>query len=184
VDGHRILLLPVGILAVLVLMGGPGPSGPHLLFELRTPDDVQALTAATWDRFLGVFHARHDCIPPVTLRTVTDLDGRARYEPERRRILLQVPATASQLETALVHEFAHHLEFSCADHEELRSAFRRAQGLPAQTGWFEGQRWEDTPSEQFAEATVEVVVGRRTLHRQLFISAEAKAVIMRWAAGS
>ena len=84
----------------------------------------------------------------------------------------------------MVHEFAHHVEFTCPDQEELRSAFLVAQGFPPSTDWFAGDSWETTSSEHYAEATVEVVLGRRPHHGNIQITDEAADIVRRWGAGT
>jgi hypothetical protein len=71
--------------------------------------------------------------------------------------------------SALVHEWAHHVEFQCPTHEKcarpssLRKNFRprtewRPDGVPANTP---ESVWAEIPSEQYAEAAIEVVLGSR-----------------------
>lgn len=153
---------------------------PRLDLHDDVPHDLRALAEGTWARFLDAFPARTACIPDVALVASWELADRAEYRPEPPTVLVRIPATAGQLETALVHEFAHHLEFQCAAHGAIRTAFLGTQGIPDHHPWFAGGSWEATPSEQFAEATVEVVLGRRSLHRLLSISEEATALIEAW----
>lgn len=164
--------------------GCPTTAGPRLIPEGAVPGDVRDLAAGAWTDFLAAFPARDGCLPDLRLETTRSLGDRARYTPEPSLLLVRIPATEAQLRTALVHEFAHHLEFTCPDHRSLRRGFLLAQGLPPSAPWFEGATWEETPSELFAEATVEVVLGFRTLHRNVRITQEATRLVAAWGRGS
>jgi hypothetical protein len=161
----------------------PGPV-PALSYDASVPDDLRALAATTWDEFLAALPARHNCIEPVTLVASWDLESRGEYRPGSATVLIRAPGTAPTLRHRLVHEFAHHVEFTCPQQETLRSDFLEAQGFPAAADWFDGDAWETTPSEQFAEALVEVVVGRRSHHGNIRISEQASALVSSWGRGS
>ncbi|MEA3503067.1 MAG: hypothetical protein U9R47_09860 [Actinomycetota bacterium] len=174
-----LIVLAAAMVAGVLLVARPdGP--PALRFDDTVPNDLRALAAETWQDFLAAHPARQDCIPPVALSAAWDLDDRAEYRPGSETVVIRVPGTAPNLRTGLIHEFAHHVEFTCPSHEELRPAFLAAQGLPASTNWFDGDTWETTPSEQYAEATVEVILGRRAHHGGISISEETAAVVRRW----
>jgi hypothetical protein len=170
------------VLVLLALLVGAGPpdAPPRLGYPGGAPGDLRALAERSWTRLLHAFPTRRACIPDLQLVGVPGLGDRAEYRPETATVLVRIPATAAQLETALVHEFAHHLEFHCPAQRALRADFLRAQGMAPARSWFAGKTWETTPSEQFAEATVEVVLGYRTIHRTLFISGEARRLIASW----
>ncbi|MEN8235093.1 MAG: hypothetical protein ABFR89_09260 [Actinomycetota bacterium] len=170
------------IAGVLLITRPDGP--PALRFDDTVPDDLRALAAETWEDFLDAHRARHDCISPVVLNAAWELDDRAEYRPNSTTVVIRIPGTAPNLRNGLIHEFAHHVEFTCPEHEELRPEFLAAQGLPASTDWFDGGAWEMTPSEHYAEATTEVVLGRRSHHGGISISDEAVAVVRRWGSGS
>ena len=65
----------------------------------------------------------------------------------------------------------------------LRSDFLAAQGFASGTDWFAGTAWEETPSEHYAEAVVELVAGRRTHQGGIRITDEALAVVRDWGKG-
>ncbi|MCL1588251.1 MAG: hypothetical protein M3092_07515 [Actinomycetia bacterium] len=176
-------VLAAAMVAGLGLLARP-TSPPALRFDDTVPNDLRALATETWQDLLEAHQARHDCIAPVVLSVAWDLDDRAQYRPDLATVVIRVPGTAANLRTGLIHEFAHHVEFTCPEHEELRPAFLAAQGLAASTHWFDGDTWETTPSEQYAEATVEVILGRRAHHGGISISDEAAAIVRRWGAGS
>jgi hypothetical protein len=176
-------------LGVLVLgvatttMAGPTPDRTQTVaFVGETPADLRVLARDTWRRFAEAFAARHECLRPPVIRGAWELEDRATYSPASSRVAIRIPGTAGNLRATLVHEFAHHLEFTCPAQRALRSPFLVAQGLPEGTPWFDGATWEETPSEQFAEAAVEIVLGRRSSHSRIPVTAEALTAIQAWAA--
>lgn len=181
----RNVRLNIALSAVLAAISiGCADAGPTLNFAEDMPDDLRQLADATWVDFLEVNPARLDCIEPVTLEAAWELDNRAEYRPASRTLAVRVPGTPATLRSELIHEFAHHLEFTCSDQTELRAAFLHAQGFPPETEWFGGATWETTPSEQYAEATVEVVAGRRAHTGRILLTPEAVEVVRQWGEGS
>jgi hypothetical protein len=176
-------VIATGITAGILLVARPDPA-PALRFDASVPDDLRALAAETWQDFLAAHPARWDCIAPATLGAAWELDSRGEYRPDAATVVVRVPGTASTLRNELIHEFAHHIEFTCPEQGELRSSFSRAQGFSGSTRWFEGDTWETTPSEHYAEATVEFVLGRRPHHGNIQISAQAADIVRRWASDS
>ncbi|MEJ5198029.1 MAG: hypothetical protein WHX53_03815, partial [Anaerolineae bacterium] len=166
-------------LLLIALAAGCGRSAssvgapPRLIVDASVADDLQALALETWARFLDAFAGRTACFGDVVLSASFDLADRAAYDPRTATVTVHVPATAAMLQSALIHEWAHHVEHQCAAHRELRAAFLAAQGLPADTPWRlddagiagqeDGAAWAATPSEQYAEAAVEVVLGHRPI---------------------
>jgi hypothetical protein len=171
------------IAAVTGVAADGGPARPALAFADGVPSDVRALAGATWERFTDAFAGRWDCLAPVTVASAWSLDDRAAYDPDGRLVTIRIPGTAPNLAASLVHEFAHHLEFTCPEHRSLRASFRSAQGLDADSPWRTAETWSQIPSEQFAEATVRFVLGRAPGHRLVSVEREAVAVIRAWAAG-
>ena len=159
-------------------------SEPALGFADAVPDDLRSLATDTWQEFLEAHPAAADCIGPATLVAAWELDTRAEYRPDSATIVVRVPGTAPTLRNQMVHEFAHHIEFTCEEQRELRSTFAEAQGFSGSAPWFDGDTWETTPSEQYAEATVELVLGRRPHHGNIQISAQAADIVRRWATDS
>jgi hypothetical protein len=159
-------------------------SGPELHFDSSVPDDLRAVAVEAWDGFIAAHPARTGCIEPITMSAAWELDDRAVYRPGAATVVIRVPGTAPNLTNDLTHEFAHHVEFTCPEHEELRPAFLAAQGFSASADWLSGATWETTPSEQYAEATSVVVLGRRGHHDGIIISDDATAVVRRWASES
>jgi hypothetical protein len=163
---------------------------PRLIVDDSVADDLQTVADETWSKFLAVFQARTNCFGDVHLHAAYDLDNRAAYDPNTATVTVRVPATAAMLQGALVHEWAHHIEFQCDAQKELRPAFLAAQGLPADTVWRPDDdpantpesAWADIPSEQYAEATIEVVLGSRQIPTTARVSVEAVQVIAEWAA--
>ncbi|MGH2736898.1 MAG: hypothetical protein ACRDKZ_15060 [Actinomycetota bacterium] len=175
----------MALVAGLALSEGPGTNSTPVPIALAddVPRDLVLLARATWERFTGAFPAQGDCLAPVTVDGARGLDDRAAYDPNRRLVTVRFPGTAPNLEASLVHEFAHHLELGCPGQGPLRSEFRAAQGLAADAEWFEGATWEETPSEQFAEAVTMFVLGRRPGHLRTPVSASAVRAVRAWAEG-
>ncbi len=183
---RRVLILVVvaaAAVAAVFVLTRPDP-GPTLRFDATVPDDLRAVAVEAWDGFVTAHPARVDCIAPITMSAAWELDDRAEYRPATATVVIRVPGTAPNLTNDLTHEFAHHMEFTCPDHEELRPAFLAAQGFPASAEWFDGATWETTPSEQYAEATTEVVLGRRTRHGGIVLTDEAVEAVRQWGSRS
>src|SRR5207302_8179589 len=143
---------------------------------------LRALAAGTWRLFLDAIPARATCAADVTLAGAWHLANRALYDPDRRLVTVRIPATAADLRGSLVHEFAHHFEFTCPTQRLLRPAFLAAQGLLRRTPWRGGSTWARIPSEQFAEAMVQFVLGRPSLPL-VVVRPGALEVLRRWARG-
>jgi hypothetical protein len=77
----------------------------------------------------------------------------------------------------------------------MRAAFLVAQGLSPDTAWrpdtlpasepdtLTAREWAAIPSEQYAEAVIEVVLGGRPVPTNVRLSREAVAVVETWARG-
>lgn len=182
---HRALILVVFLAAiggVVLITGSDASAGPG--YDETVPDDLRALADETWNDFLAAHPGRWECISPPNLRADWDLESRGEYRPGSATVVVRVPGTPATLRSELIHEFAHHVEFSCVEHHELRPDFLRAQGFAPTATWDEGDSWENTPAEQYAEATVELIEGRRTHPGGIQITPEAIDVIREWGDGS
>lgn len=157
-----------------------GDASPRLLHDDTIPDDLRELADTTWADFLAVVPERQSCVAPVTLHAAWELESRGEYQPDTATIVVRVPGTPATLRSELIHEFAHHIEFTCREHEEMRAAFLSAQGFPEEADWFSGDAWAVTPSEQYAEAMVELVDGTRTHNGGILLSIDAIAVVRQW----
>ncbi len=187
----------VSIVASLLLSSCAAPATPttkplpRLIVDASVASDLNALAQATWQQFLDVFHARADCFGDVYLHAATVLNSRAAYDPKTAIVTVRVPGTRAMLQGALIHEWAHHIEFQCPAQKELRPAFLAAQGLPTDTLWRPDDtpantpesEWATIPSEQYAEAAIEVVLGRRQIPTTARVSVKAVHVIAQWADG-
>jgi hypothetical protein len=164
---------------------------PQLITDNTVAADLKTLADETWSKFLVVFHDRENCFRDVHLHALTNLDSRAAYDPDTATVTIRVPATRVMLQGGLIHEWAHHIEFQCAAHLDLRTPFLVAQGLPTDTPWrteytptnTPESEWAVIPSEQYAEATIELVLGRRQIPTTVRVSVEAVQVIAEWASG-
>ncbi len=184
----------IGVVLCLLAAGASACSRsgpPRLIPDSSVGSDLAALATNAWDRFLAVFWARSGCFGDVHLHAAYSLDGRAGYDPETATAILLVPGTPAMLESGLFHEWAHHVDYQCPDLKELRPAFLAAQDLPADTPWRIDYRagetttdeWAAQPSEQFAEATILVVMGDRPIPTAAQVSPDAVRVIQEWASG-
>ncbi len=185
------------ILVGLLLLAEPAGCAPaarrppQLIVDESVAPDFEALARETWQQFLAAFAARQGCFGDVHLHAARTLDSRAGYDPDTATVIVEVPGTRAMLQSALVHEWAHHVEFQCRAQDALRPAFLAAQGLPPDTPWRSEVPAADVPasvraeipSEQYAEATVEYVLGDRPIPTRARISEEAVRVVARWAAG-
>lgn len=171
----------------------PNPGDhPQLIVDESVAPDFETLAMETWDQFLAVFRGRCDCFGDVRLCAARTLDSRASYHPDTATVTVRVPGTPAMLRSALVHEWAHHVEFQCEEQQELRRPFLVAQGFPPDTQWrphgepakMPASEWADIPSEQYAEATVALVLGARHIPTKARISHEAIRVIEMWARGN
>lgn len=125
------------------------------------PDDVTLELVTVWQGFLELFQQRADCIPDVTVWLVDDVTGGdARYLPVESRIEVAIPTSPRRFRESVAHELAHHLEHGCAEFSELRDALSDELD-PTGSGWHAGDRWEEIPSERWAEHVVHLVNGER-----------------------
>jgi hypothetical protein len=178
-------LVAIGATVTLVIGAAPDEPFPHrpaIHFAAGVPDDLRDLASATWDRFLDAFPARWGCLPDVTLRGAWHARTRAAYDPARRRVTVRIPGTAPNLRATMIHEFAHHVEFTCAEQRRIRAPFIVAQEFPPGTPWRRGDTWAQIPSEQYAEATIQVVLGPQPNARVL-VSRAALQIIRGWGRG-
>jgi len=196
--GNRLLILAI----LVVLVGGTASScwppaspipdhRPQLIIDDSVASDFQALAVETWDQFLTVFQARTDCFGDVHLHATRTLASRAAYDPNSATVTVRVPGTPVMLQGALVHEWAHHIEFQCDEHQDLRRTFLMVQGLLPDTPWRPDSTLADTsvnmgadmPSEQYAEATIVLVLGRRQIPTGVHVNEEMVRAVEAWAAG-
>ncbi|MEA3351057.1 MAG: hypothetical protein U9Q82_10580, partial [Chloroflexota bacterium] len=186
------------VMTALIVLTGAVLSGclrssasPELIIDKSVASDFKALAEDTWEQFLVKFQARKDCFGDVHLKAAYSLDNKAIYDPDSATVTIRVPASAAFLQSALVHEWAHHIEFQCAEHEELRPDFLAALELSPDTLWRSAinvedismKAWKEIPSEQYAEATVIFVLGRQQIPSQVRVGDDAVSVVAQWALG-
>jgi hypothetical protein len=186
---RRSLVLAGTVAAALAVAtcASSAPSAPSISFAVAVavavPDDVRALATQTWSRFVEAFPARTACLAPVELAVAWQLDDRAAYDRNRRVVTIRIPGTAPNLEATMLHEFAHHLDFTCPQTRQLRAAFLASQSFPPGASWTHGATWETTPAEQYAEAVAQVVLGEPPAHRLVALTNQALEVIRAWGRG-
>ena len=188
VGTRRTTAVLVAIAATALLGLGTAADGastdrPALRFADDVPNDVRQLAVATWDRFLAAFPARLACVADVTLEGAWTYGARAHYDPDARLVTLRIPGTAPNLSASMVHEFAHHVEFTCSAQRSMRPEFLAAQGIAPGTRWRAGHTWFDKPSEQYAQAVIQVVLGPQP-NPLVVVRPAALGVIRRWGRGA
>jgi len=187
-NGWIVAMVAVAVLISAALSSCSQTSGPpELIIDESVADDFETLALETWDEFLTVFQSRSGCFGDVRLRATRTLGSRAVYDPDSATVTVRVPGTSAMLQSALVHEWAHHIEFQCNQHETLRPVFIDALGLPPDTQWrpeeLSVNTSADMPSEQYAESTIVLVLGRRQIPNGVRITEDAVRAIEEWAAG-
>lgn len=176
----RILVIVVSFLVVAVFQVNHRPS---MRVDRSVAFDLENIAVDAWDRFLDTFEARTDCIGDVTVSAVDGLDQQGGYRAADRTIEVRVPIYESTAGNTILHELGHHLEQQCSDQASVRPDFLAAQGLAVDTPWFEGDRWETTPSEMWAEAVSRLVSGSQQRQNLVPITDDALEIMERWAAG-
>lgn len=178
----RVVMIIIVLFFISFLAGctTTGSARPNLKFDATVAADFRALANETWTEFLSTFAARSDCFGNVTLQTDRTLESRALYDPKTATVTVRVPGTPAFLQAALVHEWAHHVEFQCDAHQSLRPRLLALLDLPADTPWRTDTAWADTPSEQYAEAVVELVLGEHPLPTKIRVVPEVVREIERW----
>lgn len=189
----------LGITFILAALIGAATVGcarpdkpPQLLIDESVAGDFQDLAEQTWIEFLAAFQARSDCFGDVQLQATRSLDSRAVYDPGTATVTVRVPGTPALLRAALVHEWAHHIEFQCEQHQAHRATFLAALDLPPNTPWRPesalvdayGKMGGSSPSERYAEAIIVYVLGRRHIATGAQVTPEAVHAIEKWAAGN
>ena len=181
------IYFPIVLVISMGIFSGCGAKSkppPQLIFDDTVAADFRLLADETWALFRTTFATRTDCFGDVTLRTDPNLESRAAYEPERAIVTVKVPGTPAFLQAALVHEWAHHVEFQCEAHHSLRPALLASLDLPSGTPWRTSHEWNESPSEQYAEAVVELVLGDHPLPTKIRVKPESVAVLHSWTKGN
>ncbi|HSM02256.1 MAG TPA: hypothetical protein VK960_07470 [Acidimicrobiia bacterium] len=157
---RRILATLVFGLAVSPVVAAPADAIVILPHEITIEGDptLEETTAILedWAWITGAFPGTADCVEPVTV-VVVDANAwgggiAAYYRPSQDTVYIKHGKVRSE---HLIHEFAHHLDFSCGfGSSERGSAFRTAQGFESDHEWARGSSWREVPAEHFAEAVV------------------------------
>ena len=173
--------IPALMLTAVLLSACASVPVPDITFADDVPRDFREVAIDAWVRFTTAFGSRRDCLGPINVKVAWELADQASYDPVSGLVTVRVPGTAPNLSASLVHEFAHHLEFTCEAHGRLRPGFLEAAGLPPSSAWFGAARYEDIPSERFAEAVVTLVLGGPS-GIGVHVESEAVQVVRAWAA--
>jgi hypothetical protein len=154
-----VVLVVVGIGAAVRARAGSSGAEPVVRTRQRVPPEVEQEVRATVADFVAVFETRRGCIGGAELLLVRRIDdGDARYVAAEDLIEIEIPTSPRRFRESLVHELAHHVEHSCADADVLRTDVMTAMGA---TDWTGQERWEQRPSELWAESVVEIVLDER-----------------------
>lgn len=177
--------IAVALLPCTVVIADGRQESPELVIDKSVAVDFAEVADAAWVAFVASFPALESCLGRITLVADYTLDDRAQYDSQSRTMAVRVPGSRVLLDRALVHELAHHVEFSCASQVEMRPAFLTALGRDGSEAWFEGAEWGLIPSEIFAEAVVEYVLDEpERVHTGIgLIDQGAVGVVVRWANG-
>lgn len=177
--------IAITLLLFTVVIADGRQESPELVIDGSVAPDFAEVADAEWETFVASFPALESCLGRVTLVAEYTLDDRARYDSQSRTMTVRVPGPKVLLDRALVHELAHHIEFSCASQVEMRPVFLAALGRDGGEAWFEGAEWGLIPSEIFAEAVVEYVLDERgRAHTGIgLVDQGAVDVVIRWANG-
>ena len=161
-------IFTVGLVTGLVLMAVPvGTAGavqvPTPLLTI-TGEPTAAETSeiqAQWERLLAGFPSARTCLTPLTVEVVPSAEavwggGIQGIAAFYRRSLATIFIEHGKVRAEhLIHEFAHHLDFSCGfGSGPLGAAFLEIQGFAADHPWAIGSGWRQVPAEHFAEAVV------------------------------
>ena len=176
-----VAVMVVAVVAAWYRWDREPPRDPMVRLAQAVPADVERETRTAVAEFVEVFGARRACIPTAHVVLVRDVDGGdARYLADSAVIEIQIPTTPARFRESLVHELAHHVEHTCAAFADLRDKWLSRSGDDT---WSRQERWEDRPTEQWAEAAVDLVLGERLLHGdEMTIDAELVALAGDWLA--
>ena len=166
--------------AVLARSQSPGAEPVVRLRQPVPPEVEQEVRAAVAD-FVAVFGAHRGCIGGAELELVRRIDdGDARYVAADDLIEIEIPTSPRRFRESLVHELAHHVDHSCPHATALRADVMTALGASEWTGQ---RRWDQRPSELWAEAVVEIVLGERVrFERSVPLDPSVTAAARRWIA--
>ena len=175
------VVVGVGVGAV-VLARSAGVAEPVVRLRQRVPAEVEQEVRATVADFVAVFEAHRGCIGGAELELVRRVDdGDARYVAADELIEIEIPTSPRRFRESLVHELAHHVDHSCPHAATLRHDLMTVLGA---TDWTGQQRWERRPSELWAEAVVEIVLGERVrFGRTVPLDRELVETSRRWIVG-
>lgn len=160
-------ILTVALLSgLLVGLFGPAASAvqvptPLLTITGEPTAEETAEIQLQFDRLLEAFPAGRTCLQPLTVEVVASAEaawggGVSGIAAFYKRSLATVFIEHGKVrDEHLIHEFAHHLDFSCGfGSGPLGAEFLAVQGFAASQEWARGSAWRLVPAEQFAEAVV------------------------------
>lgn len=151
-----------------------------------TPEEALEIMLQ-WNVLLEALPSARDCVAPLTVVVVDSAEEAwgggvsgiaAFYRRSQQTVYVEHGKVRAE---HLIHEFAHHVDFSCGfGTSGLGAVFLAAQGFTSDHEWARGSGWRDVPAEHFSEA----VVGFLGIDSvDLPITAEAYAAVERFARG-
>lgn len=170
---------PVTVLALLTLLlplaGVAAADSAPEIRGFEAPDAARLETL--WEEFVAGVPAWSSCLvaaPPLIVSQPA-MRPRAAYSPSEATLFVK-PGDLDRV--VVIHELAHHLDFTCGAADAVGSDLRAAQGLPAGRAWWLEGAPVDWPAEYFANAVV-VLFGEETRHD---VKAGTVEVVAAWVA--
>lgn len=160
----RLTALAIGVL----VLGAACASSDRIRLVQDVPAEVAQIVDETSRDLESSLPWAGGCMLPVEVHLSRNVpDGAARYRAAEQLIEIEIPTSPARFRESLVHELGHHIDATCEDLDDLRTAFATSQGFTDSQTWDTGQAWELTPAEHFAEAVVAIVNGGRLLHADI-----------------
>ncbi len=158
------------IASAVVVIVGACASADRIRIVQDVPAEVTGIVQDVWRDLEERLAWAAECMAPVEVFLSRDVpDGAARYRADEQLIEVQIPTSPARFRESLVHELGHHIDATCSGLEQVRSEFTMAQDLDPGGPWNDGEAWESTPAEHFAEAVVAIVNHERLLHEDRIV---------------
>jgi hypothetical protein len=143
---------------------------------LTVSDDFSPLTLAAdhaWERIEAV-STLEGCATAPDIEWQAGAVGGYRIADET--VIVGNGRPDVELQTKLIHEMGHHLDFACDAQGTIGAALRAAQDIPADTPWFGQGPSTSWPAEYFANAVL-IATGGNTAHN---VNPETVALVAEW----
>lgn len=174
-SGHRPLTCWIAV-ALFAVAGCS--NGASLRADPSVPGDVKALAGSVWADFTDATDHLGKCLSSLQLSVDRDLGDRARYIPGESRVVLRIPGPAARLRQSLLHEFTHHLDYSCLENQEVREGFMEAVNMEGP--WLNADAGADAPAELFADAVALVLEQEEEFVRARALPPDGVEFVVSW----